>query len=128
MPQRIKNLSARNLFLALGIFYTILVTVAFLLPATNVPGISLPYFDKVVHIVVHWILLLIWLRHTMLTDQNHISNKIIVVVLVMCFLYGCSIEVLQHWFTNSRKFDVFDIVANGIGSVLGLITFRLFRK
>ncbi|WP_353848577.1 VanZ family protein [Altibacter sp.] len=128
MTPRIKNLSERNSLLIVGIFYTVLVTVAFLSPATDLPGISVPYFDKLVHIIIHWILLLIWLWYTKLADQSHISNKIIVVVLMTCFLYGCSIEVLQHWFTTSRNFDVFDIVANGIGSVLGLISFRLLRN
>ena len=48
--------------------------------------------------------------------------------LVICFLYGIVIEAFQHWFTDTRTFDIIDIIANGIGGFLGFLTFEQIKR
>jgi VanZ family protein len=102
--------------------------VALLSPVSEIPKIQIPYLDKLVHVLIHVLLIIIWLGYLFLGDKSHISIKNIFVVLLICFSYGIIIEALQHWFTSSRKFDLFDIIANGIGDLLGLLSFGIVRN
>lgn len=129
MPKPIKidpRARTKTLLIA-GLVYTFLITVAFLSPATDVPKVQIPYLDKLVHILIHLGLCLIWLFFTFSNDKYHISIKSVVVVLVICFSYGITIEAAQHWFTTSRQFDLLDVLANVAGSLLGLWSFYKVR-
>ena len=124
----IKKLSEPKNILFAGIFYTLFITVALLSPVSEIPQVEIPFLDKLVHVLMHVVLVIIWLWYVHLGDKSHISIKNIFVVLFICFSYGVLIEALQHWFTLSRKFDFFDIIANGIGDLLGLLSFRIVRN
>tara|TARA_R110002124_G_scaffold17532_1_gene73009 strand:- start:26649 stop:27047 length:399 start_codon:yes stop_codon:yes gene_type:complete len=128
MTQLIKKLSEARYLLLIGIIYTSLITVAFLYPTEGLPKVTIPASDKIVHILIHGLLAFIWLTYSYSADKYHISNKIVVVVLIVCFLYGLVIEVSQHWFTLSRQFDLLDILANTVGSLIGLLFFWIFRR
>lgn len=124
----IKNLSARKTVLIFGILYTIFITVVLLAPTTGAPKIDIPYLDKLAHWGFHLVLALIWLYYVFVSDRYHILSKNVIIALILCFLYGIVIEAFQHWFTLTRNFDLFDIVANGIGVLTGLLSFRIVRK
>ena len=128
MTKLIKWLSEGNNLLSIAILYTLLVTVVFLLPTNNVPKVNLPFLDKFIHVMIHWVLCFLWLWHSFLGDKSHFFSKYIFVILSVCFSYGVLIEALQHWFTQSRMFDLFDILANGIGCLLGLLFFWMIKK
>jgi glycopeptide antibiotics resistance protein len=98
------------------------------MPASEIPKIDFIFFDKVAHALLHGVLCFIWLWYSFKHDQNHISSRNVFVVLLMCFCYGLTIEVFQHWFTLTRTFDLFDLVANGVGSLLGLFVFWKLQK
>jgi VanZ family protein len=57
-----------------------------------------------------------------LKDKIHNNYSI---VLIITFLYGILIEVIQNFLPN-RNFDVNDIIANFFGILIGLITYYLF--
>jgi glycopeptide antibiotics resistance protein len=128
MTKLIKRLLEPKPLLLVGVFYTLLVTVAFLFPSVRLPQSDLPGSDKIIHALIHGVLSFIWLCYWFSTDKYHISNKIVLVVLGVCFLYGLAIEVSQHLFTLSRQFDALDILANSIGSLIGLLTFKIFIR
>lgn len=128
MMQLIKKLSEAKNLSKLAILYTLLVTIAFLLPANDVPQVRIPFLDKFIHVFIHWILCFTWLWYFFVADNYHSFKKNVFVVLFSCFCYGFLIEVLQHWFAQSRQFDLFDIVANGIGCLIGLLFFLIIRK
>ena len=128
MTRLIKKLSEPKALLSIGIVYTLLITVALLIPTTEIPRIRISYIDKYAHLLIHGLLSLIWLWYRFSGDKCHISVKNVFVVLLICFSYGVVIEAAQHWFTLSRSFDFFDIVANGFGSLLGLLSFWIFRN
>ena len=128
MTKAIRKLSEPKTLLVAGVVYTLLITVAFLSSAADVPKVNIPYLDKVFHMLIHCILSFIWLCFAFSSDKYHISVKTGIVVLVICFSYGIAIEVVQHWFTTSRQFDLIDILANGVGSLLGLLSFNIVRS
>ncbi|RMA65687.1 VanZ family protein [Ulvibacter antarcticus] len=128
MTQLIKKLSEPKPLLLIGVLYTLLVTIAFLFPKSQIPQVNILELDKLVHVLIHGILSFIWLCYWFSTDKYHFSNKIVFVILSVCFLYGLAIEASQHLFTLSRQFDAFDILANSIGSLIGLLAFWIFIR
>ncbi|AVI50288.1 hypothetical protein C5O00_03545 [Pukyongia salina] len=124
----IKQLLGRKTLLLISVVYTIVVTYALLTPISDVPPINIPHFDKYLHVIIHWGLIFIWLSYLFLGDQSHFSSKYVVLALISCFFYGIIVEAFQHWFTETRTFDFFDIVANAAGEFLGLLSFRVVRK
>lgn len=121
----IRKLSEPKFLLYIGVIYTLLITVAFLSPATNLSKMDIPYFDKTAHVFLHAALSFIWFMYFFINDRGHISIGGHFVILLGCATYGIVIETSQHWFTDSRTFDLWDIVANGIGSLIGLVCFRI---
>ncbi len=128
MTQHTKKLSKPKLLLLTALLYTLLVTIAFLYPTVRLPQTGIPGSDKIVHTLIHAMLAFIWLYYSFSADKYHISNSNIFVVLIGCFLYGFAIEVSQHLFTLSRQFDLFDLLANLIGSIIGLLAFWMFKR
>ncbi len=128
MMRLIKNLLGHKTLLLLAILYTVLVTVALLSPTTGVLQFNIPFFDKLIHILIHWILTLLWLAYFFTGNRYHFSTKIVVFTLFTCFFYGIVVEAFQQWFTVTRTFEIFDIVANGIGNLTGLLSFWIIKK
>ncbi|MBT8261631.1 MAG: VanZ family protein [Bacteroidia bacterium] len=128
MMRVIKKLSGRRNLLLLGVIYTLIITFASLAPDRGVSTFDILFLDKYVHVVMHWLLTFIWLSYFFLGDQNHFSSKMVILALITCFFYGIVVEAFQHWFTETRTFDFFDIIANAIGDLLGLLSFMMIRK
>lgn len=51
-------------------------------------------------------------------------RKIQVWGMVIAFLYGILIELIQYYLTINRHADYQDIIANGVGCFIGLILFK----
>ena len=124
----IKRLSEARAFLSIGVVYTIIATILLLAPVSSSSTIDVPYSDKYAHFILHYGLTFIWLCHFFLGDKYHFSSKGVLLALSICFFYGIIIEAFQHWFTSTRTFDLFDIVANGIGDLTALWSFGIVRK
>lgn len=128
MTPLIKKLSEPKSILSIAVVYTILITIILLVPTTKIPQIRVSDIDKLAHLLIHGILAFIWLWYRFSSDKCHISVKNVFVVLLLCFSYGVVIEAAQDWFTLSRSFDLFDILANSFGSMLGLLSFWIVKK
>jgi VanZ family protein len=128
MMRVIRILSERKILLGAGVVYTVFITIALLVPDRGAPPIDILYLDKYIHVVIHWILTFIWLSYFFLGDQSHFSSKMVILALITCFFYGIVVEAFQHWFTETRTFDLFDIIANAVGELIGLLSFRIVRK
>jgi VanZ family protein len=82
------------------------------LPKTNL--ISIPYFDKLVHIGLFAILSVLWLK-----SLKNRSITIDLIVVLGTIAYGVAMEFVQRDFVANRSFDVMDIMADSVGAVLG---------
>lgn len=128
MMRPIKNLLGHKSLLFIALTYTLAMSIAQLLPVSGVSTLDIPYLDKLVHVLLHFILVNLWLYFLFFNDGSHFYSKKVALALVLCFFYGIVIEAFQHWFTLTRTFDLFDIIANGIGDLLGFLSFRIVRK
>jgi len=76
------------------------------------------YFDKLVHFSFFAIL-------GILLSLNFKINKKIIII-ITC--YAVTTEILQHIMGLGRSFDFFDIVADFVGLLAGIIIFYFIKK
>ena len=84
----------------------------------------IPHGDKVMHAGAYGLLGLL----AMIAGRSTERLKSMWIALAVCAGLGLVIEVLQHTLTETRHFEVLDIIANIIGSFLGIAGFKLFFK
>jgi len=123
MTRLIKNLSEPKLLLTLGVGYTCLATIALLSPTGDFPKIHFPFGDKAVHVLIHILLSFLWLLYAFFRRNEKLDISTFMIVIGLCLGYGIVIEVFQEVFTTSRQADWQDVIANIIGSGLGVFLF-----
>lgn len=57
-----------------------------------------------------------------------LSPLVLAAAIMVSSLYGISMEVVQYTFFPNRAFEVFDIIANIIGSILGVLGINFLIK
>ena len=83
--------------------------------------------DKIVHIVLFFILSYTLLLYFNKSDKKYLKNKRIqIIAIISCIVYGILLEFYQKLFVPSRSFDIADIVADAIGAIFGLIFFYFY--
>ena len=125
MMQLIKNLSEPKNLIVVCVLYTAIITIFFLVPLSSGISTDLP-IDKLVHIILNGALIFLWLFYFFRRRMRK-SSLGQMVVLILAVLYGIIIEIFQELFTTARMADVWDVVANIIGCILGLIAFKFFK-
>ncbi len=131
MPQPTKNLLGHKLWLIIAVGYTLIITILFLMPASNLPKLSIwgkiPYFDKWIHSSFHAALAFLWLKY-LLPKRNIPVKRIFGLLIFCCLLYGIIIEVVQYSLNDGRNADGWDVLANFTGTLIGVIIFALTTK
>ena len=116
----------RSISIAVIIF--ILTTIA-VSDFKNIPETPFVGTDKIAHFGVFFILAIF----LMVDVQKHTNlglSKIIIIVLMICLVYGGMIELIQYWFIESRTGSLLDLLANNLGSLAACYIqskFRLIR-
>lgn len=103
----------------LAIIVSVLIIIAVLIPGSNIPEVGFTGVDKFVHIVMFssWA---IAIRY----DFPSVKPWL---VFVLGLGFSLFTEILQL-FVEGRSFDLYDMVADGIGLLLGLILTRPATK
>ncbi|MFT6126136.1 MAG: VanZ family protein [Flavobacteriaceae bacterium] len=119
----------KKILLRAVLIYTSLITLAFLLPSMG----SINHFDffipidKLVHFSIHLILVFIWLNVIFIYNNRVINLKRIAITVLSCIVYGIIIEIVQQLFIETRMADFLDIIANSVGTLLGVLIFLKFK-
>lgn len=112
---------------SVAIAWFIIMCVLFFLPGSDLPQanwLDAIYFDKWVHIGLFAVLIFLW-RSSFDLDFNHYNW----VLLLSALLYGLSVEFIQKYWVPNRSFDLYDLLADMTGSVLGLVVWlRAYKK
>lgn len=109
-----------------SLVWTTLILILSLLPKRSFPDvpISIPYLDKAVHFSLYFILMVLFTWETEKENLNALVINALIVSLVLSF---CT-ELGQKYFLAGRSFEILDIVANIIGSIIGVLFYRIFLK
>lgn len=95
----------------------------------NIPETLFDIFetDKVGHFGVYAIFYFLWM-YGLLKSGSKLTKIDFIIVILCCIGYGVLMEYIQFTFFPGRYFEIADILANIIGSFLGLIFFRIWRN
>ena len=108
-----------------GLAWTLLILLVCLMPGDNVPNSSFLSFkgaDKLIHFILYLVLfILIGKGLVNYFKPSYSSNRIIVISFLYCLFLGIGVEFIQSVFVAGRLGDVFDVLANSIGSSIGVL-------
>lgn len=113
--------------------WSVIIVIASLNSSENLIEIKfdIPGLDKMVHFVMYGILsfLLLWTGEKVSKTRLELQNLLVVILVSSGF--GILMEILQKTLTTVRNFDIYDIIANIIGVLLGcgvyVIRFKPFN-
>ncbi len=118
-----KFLEVKNL-LSICIVFSILTTISFLSPINGSPIFKLYIpLDKLIHIIIYLLLSFLWISYFYKANNYNKVFLPIILVIILCFFYGIIIEMIQELFIPLREADIFDVLANTIGTILGTLLF-----
>ena len=126
MTQDTRKLLGAKSLRFIGISYTLFITFLLLFPITNFPKVEVPFIDKLGHVILFSILVIIWLLFVL--SKTEVGKLTSIWVVLIAFFYGIIIEASQGLFFESRTADVWDIIANSAGILLGWLIFQKIRK
>lgn len=128
MPD-IKPLLAPKSLLFFALSYTVLLTVVSIMERTDLPQVPLfPNQDKLAHFLAYAILGVLWGAFWLRKREPGFWRPYLIVLLFTSLIYGTIIEILQGQITLSRSADVYDIVANTVGMLVGATAIFYLRS
>ena len=121
-------LAFKNVIMVLAVLWTAfiiygLTSIPSELP--RFPWLALPWVDKVIHVVLFGVeAALLGLAST--TDNG---QKRWLSIFIWCFVLGGGLEIIQYYWVDGRSGDVFDLLADMLGSVVGMASIHfIFKK
>jgi len=94
------------------------------MPGENFPKIEFNLFelDKLIHFIFYFILVVLMNIGFRLKKSEPFYRSIVWIIVVGIFT-GWSIEYLQGNFITNRFFDYSDIIANSVGTIVGMLIY-----
>ena len=94
--------------------------------AVNKAGLlNIPHLDKLSHAIMYALFVFLWSK---LLSQKVGRVKGARTAFYISILLGLLMETLQYGMDMGRHFDILDIIANIIGSIIGLTAFYKIIK
>lgn len=100
-----------------------IVTVLSLMPGNQFPESPIQYSDIMVHVIMY--VGITWILFKEVSKQyNDLSNRLVLVMVLLIIVYGGILEILQESFIPGRFGSVSDFLANAAGVFSGMIISR----
>jgi len=80
------------------------------------------HFDKWVHAGIFAVLT--FLFSWPFRKLYPVQHRLFVTIAVLALLYGIAMEYVQEYFTTDRDFDYNDMIADGVGCLIGYFAIR----
>ena len=110
------------MLLPASIVYTIVLVIASLVNLKSVPSLGSSFDDKIYHCLAYVVLAFLWMTFFKSSKKKNIKG----IVFGCVILFGIVLELIQHQLNPNRTYDIYDLMANCIGVVIGtLIAIRL---
>ena len=112
--------------LVLAVLWTLLISTSCLLPASSFKPFSFDttiLIDKLVHFTLYSVFFVLWSLALGLKKKRQLF-----ILMAVSITFGVLIEILQATMSLGRSYELDDIIANTIGSVLGLVMLPFIRR
>jgi VanZ family protein len=117
----------KNIFFWIALCWTGVVGFFCLVPSNDIPTVTIPNLDKLVHAFFHFVFTILWFLFFKKQVKKKNQLKLLVVAVCFSLLFGIGIEILQDKLTTTRSGDFFDVLANVTGAITAFV-FVLFAK
>lgn len=112
-----------------AIGWGILVIYLSLTPGNELPKALVQLNDKFLHGFIYFFsAFLIYLAFIKYRFQNVLTRKQMVIILIICVVFGGLIELAQAYLVSNRKGDWYDFAANTCGAILSIVLMRLTHR
>lgn len=118
----------KNVFFWAALIWTIVIAFLCLVSFNNIPKVGLSNSDKYAHFTFYFVFSGLWFLYFSYRKDNFSKVKRFLVVFFLSLFYGIAIEMMQYLFTETRKADIFDVLANAFGAVIGLLVIGCYQK
>ena len=95
-------------------------------PGDDIPKsfiINIPFADKIIHFFLYFLLVILILIGSLKKSKTTLTIRKFLFAFSISLLYGILLEILQDLVFIMRGADLLDIIANAVGSFIGLLTF-----
>ena len=117
----------KNIFFWIALCWTVVVGFFCLVPSNDIPTVSIPNLDKLVHAFFHFVFTILWFLFFKKQVKKKNQFKLLIAAVCFSLLFGIGIEILQDKLTTTRSGDFFDVLANFTGAIIAF-WFVLFAK
>lgn len=115
-------------FLCLALFWTGIIFYLCLTESSNIPVVSIPHIDKLVHFCFYFGFNFLWFLYFKKQFKNTDDFRPLLLSFVFSTFFGIIIEILQSEYTLTRSADMMDFLANSLGATSAIIAVLLFNK
>ena len=102
--------------------YIFLILIGSSIPGKSVPTVFAFTWDKLLHVIEYFVLGILGYR----AYENR-YKYITIIISMFGIFFGCIDEIWQS-FIPGRYPSYYDVIADGIGVILGVITIRMIKK
>src|SRR5215204_742961 len=109
----------------MAVLWLVIVTTLLCIPGTELPKFKWDnkiWLDKWVHVILFMVLVILWSRAYF--NKKSIQpdiRKTFFQIMILGFLYGILMELVQKYFIPFRSFDLIDVIADGVGCFIGYL-------
>jgi VanZ family protein len=118
----------KNVFFGAALIWTIVIACLCLVSFNHFPKMGLSNSDKYAHFAFYFVFSGLWFLYFSHRKDSFNRVRTVLVVFFLSLFYGVAIEMMQYLFTDTRKADVFDVLANAFGAVIGLLVIVSYQK
>lgn len=117
----------------MAVLWLVIVSTLLCIPGTELPKVKWDnkiWLDKWIHVFLFMILVILW-NKAYSGKKNMLANtrKVFFQIMILGFIYGILMELVQKYFIINRSFDLIDVIADGVGSITGyLVSIKRFVK
>ncbi|AHF17753.1 hypothetical protein NIASO_13715 [Niabella soli DSM 19437] len=124
------NIVKKKFILIIALVYFIITVILLTLPGADFPQenfLTKIHFDKWVHIGMFALLVFLW-DAWLSGGKEAAPFKKFITVGIVALIYGIVMEFVQRYWVPGRSFDVTDMIADGVGCVIGLAASKYLLK
>jgi glycopeptide antibiotics resistance protein len=118
----------KRIFLIAALLWTGVILFFCLENAKDIPQINIPYIDKVIHAIFHFVFTTLWFLYFKKKMSPNNNVRPLVWSFVFSLLFGIAIELMQQYITLTRNADVIDVLANTAGACLAVVAVVLLNS